>query len=352
MQTITPPCRGTAAASARDPRWEALNAVRDARAALGLRDRTIAVLRGLLTLVPAAAWDDRPVVHAANATLQERCDGMDERTLRRHLAILVAAGLIRRQQSPNRKRYVVRDDRGAVLLAYGFDLSPLRAAVAGLHDLAAAEQATAARARALRAVLRDHLFHLGEAEGLEDYRRLLRRKVGTDVLEAAIATLAARRGAEPPCPVLPDTPILTGSDGQDDRHIQSSKQDSCESEAAPASSTLPSVDQCRERASTAVAFAPTEPRTWGDLVALADRLGPGLGINGQVLGEAEIQLGRRGRALAILGLTQAYPQIKRPDSYLRALLRKAKTGALNLQRMFDSLTSGRRHGRFPAGNPA
>src|SRR5258708_37094320 len=46
-------------------------------------------------------------------------------TLRRHLAVLVDAGLIIRRDSPNGKRYARKDSAGEIELAFGFDLSAL-----------------------------------------------------------------------------------------------------------------------------------------------------------------------------------------------------------------------------------
>ncbi len=51
--------------------------------------------------------------------------GMPASTLRRHLAVLVDAGLIVRRDSPNGKRYARKNRAGAIELAFGFDLSPL-----------------------------------------------------------------------------------------------------------------------------------------------------------------------------------------------------------------------------------
>ena len=51
-------------------------------------------------------------------------------TLRRHLAVLVDAGLIIRRDSPNGKRYARKDRGGEIAFAFGFDLSPLVARAA------------------------------------------------------------------------------------------------------------------------------------------------------------------------------------------------------------------------------
>ena len=59
----------------------------------------------------------------SNRLLQARANGMPEATLRRHLAALVAAGILLRRDSPNGKRYVREGGEGRE--TYGFDLSLL-----------------------------------------------------------------------------------------------------------------------------------------------------------------------------------------------------------------------------------
>ena len=67
------------------------------------------------------------VVFPSNKALSLRAHGMAEKTLRRHLAALVEAGLIFRRDSPNGKRYARKDETGVERFsdAYGFDLTPL-----------------------------------------------------------------------------------------------------------------------------------------------------------------------------------------------------------------------------------
>ncbi len=50
---------------------------------------------------------------------------MPESTLRRHLASLIEAGIIARNDSPTRKRYAHKDREGTVALAFGFSFAPL-----------------------------------------------------------------------------------------------------------------------------------------------------------------------------------------------------------------------------------
>jgi replication initiation protein RepC len=363
----------------KDARWVALGLVQAAREALSLRDRDIAVLRGLLSCIPADRWDGPLMVHASNATLQARCDGMDERTLRRRLARLCEVGLIRRAQSPNRKRYVVRDVAGQPVLTYGFDLSPLRNAQNQLRGLGEEIARTQHQIRMAKAVLRDHLYRLAQrAEGnpdlsdrVVDMTRWLRRKSTLADLSVAIAEAEAMLDEAPRSAQTSALPALvTATDGQNDRHIQSSNQEYLEEERAhedlvssleqPAAKHHPAeqeprkessreitVATCVAAAKSSMEFAQETPANWRDLFTLATSLAPAIGINREQMLRSEQILGPRGASMAILGLVEAFPRIRDPKRYLNTLLSRAGTIGLNMERMFRSLTGW---ARFPAGN--
>ncbi len=311
-----------------------METVQAAMEPLGLRDRDLAVLRGLLSFVKAESWTGPLMVFASNRTLQERCGGMDERTLRRRLAQLCAVGLIRREQSPNRKRYVVRDEAGVAVLTYGFDLSPLRAALPRIADMAEEAAKLAMRLRMLRSILRDRLYRLASmglaSEACAAAARLLRRKVGPEVLSEAIDSLEPLQTTE-----------MTVSDSQIDRDIQSSDKDLDDTKTVD-------LDSCLDAAPNATCFSQARPQTWDDAGDLALSLAPAIGVDRQQMQRSWSILGPRGATLAILGLVESHGRIKHPARYLSHLTQKAAKGLLNLDRMFQSLTQG---ARFPAGNP-
>jgi replication initiation protein RepC len=347
-----------------DPRWAALNAVQAAMEALGLRDRDIAVLRGLLTFVLPDKWGDKLMVYASNATLQARCDGIDERTLRRRLARLCEVGLITRQQSPNRKRYVVRDDRGEAVLTYGFNLAPLRDNLAHIEDLAAQLSRTKLRIKMLKAILRDRLYQFDlagfppetETSSVSALHLLLRRKVDIPTLETAIQYVEAHLPApQIPVELAVQSNIMTGSDSQNVRDIQSSEKEYIEDTYAPnLSQKTPtaeeiSLTECIEAAPAAVEFSLESPKSWQDVERLAHQLAPAIGVQPSQLQRTRSVLGERATILAILGLVQAYGRIRVPSRYLSALTTKARDLGFDAARMFRSLTANR---RFPAGNHA
>jgi replication initiation protein RepC len=120
-------------------KWKLYRAVCEARIRLGVTDRALALLNALLTFYPKSelSVEHGLVVFPSNAQLSIRAHGMAEQTIRRHLAVLVEAGLISRKDSANGKRFARRDREGAVDDAYGFSLAPLLARSDEIEVLAA-----------------------------------------------------------------------------------------------------------------------------------------------------------------------------------------------------------------------
>ncbi len=110
-------------------KWKVYRDACDARTLLGLRDRALAVLNALLSFYPETELreDGNLIVFPSNAQLIARANGIAGTTLRENLAVLVEAGLIQRNDSPNGKRYARKDSDGSIETAYGFSLAPLLA---------------------------------------------------------------------------------------------------------------------------------------------------------------------------------------------------------------------------------
>ncbi len=132
-------------------KWKVYRDACEARALLGLRDRALAVLNALLSFYPETdlSEDANLVVFPSNAQLSARANGIAGTTLRENLAVLVGAGLINRNDSPNGKRYVRRGKDGEVETAYGFSLAPL---LARAEELALMAQRVAKEARRFKVV--------------------------------------------------------------------------------------------------------------------------------------------------------------------------------------------------------
>ena len=164
--------------------------------------------------------------------------------LRRHLAALVAAGLLTRRDSPNGKRYVRRDGEGAVGEAFGFSLAPLLARAGEIEQTAAqvtAERLLLRRLRERVTLVRRDIAKLIET-ALEDglagdwmgyeaaYRRLvlsLPRVATVEILTPVLAELEALRND-----ILNSLERqvifqnMAGNADQTERHKQNSKSDS------------------------------------------------------------------------------------------------------------------------------
>lgn len=341
-----------------DQRWSILDLVRRCRSRLGLRDRDVTVLRGLLSLVPSLAGPGALVVFASNRVLIERCDGIDERTLRRRLERLKSCGLLERRSSPNGKRYQVRDESAVVRLTYGIDLSPLFAIREHLTALAEQCMRDEVRCKALRSMIRDILFHRAtnmQTELTEHAYRSLRRSMSGDQLQKVFDQL----NAELPPAMLQETSattVLSASDSQNDRHIQRSNKEAYESEGADEEKDIslstaharaqPNVDgnditvsECMAMAKNSAALASEPARDWADIVKLSTVLAPALGLERSDVDVARQTMGPLGCALAILGLVEAFEKIRNPRAYLRALTTRAREEGLDFVRMFRSLAS-------------
>ncbi len=117
-------------------KWHIFRTLTEIREDLGITDRSLALLNSLLSFFPGDELDfedGQPpqesvklVVFPSNRQLALRANGMAEKTIRRHLAALISAGLIWRRDSPNGKRYARKGGQGTMSEAFGFDLTPLR----------------------------------------------------------------------------------------------------------------------------------------------------------------------------------------------------------------------------------
>jgi replication initiation protein RepC len=124
-------------------KWKIYQALCEARPRLGVTDRALAVLSALISFYPKSelAAGDSLIVFPSNAQLSRRANGMAEQTIRRHLAVLVSAGLLTRKDSANGKRFARRGRAGEIDEAFGFSLKPLLARADEIGQLAAEVEA-------------------------------------------------------------------------------------------------------------------------------------------------------------------------------------------------------------------
>ncbi|MDO9527514.1 MAG: plasmid replication protein RepC [Gemmobacter sp.] len=346
-------------------KWALFNDLRVARARYGVTDRDLSVLYALLTFLPAKtlADDAALVVFPSNASLSDRAHGMAESTLRRHLANLVAAGLIWRQDSPNGKRYARRDRSGALTQAYGFDLRPLLVRAEAITSAAAEVTALASVMAAAREALVLHMRDAAKlvAHGrdsalpgdwaaldarLTPLRAGLRRKLDRDTLAKMLAE-AVDILALACLWISPATADPSATDAQYERHHTDSKPDSLESELGDDIKKTPAISQPAQDTANprpmphlpfdliVKACPDLLPYTmgrlsgWRDLVAAVAKVRAMMGITASAWEEAMRVMGAETAAITVAAMLQRFDRIANPGGYLRALSAKAAVGGFS-----------------------
>lgn len=363
-------------------KWQILRELSVARRVFGLSERALGVLQALLSfhreddLVPGKAQ----VVFPSNKAICERLHGMACSTMRRHLAALIDGGFLRRQDSPNGKRYA----REAV--AFGFDLSPLLARWVEISEAATQVRQAEAEVKALReaiSLMRRDLVAalvLGEASqpGVEAWSqvsdvlvltaRALRRRLEIEALEAIRVQLAEAlelaRGllasepmaSEQVVETIPnsgpesetETAEMGSSARETEQHCQRSDKEVLCSEPgagdAPVERPLPCSFAMILAACPQIRAFGGEMREWADLVVVAGRLAPALGLTAEVWGSAQRVLGREQAAVVLAAMLERFAVIRSPGAYLRVLVRKATEGRFSVAPMLAALVKGSRHG--------
>jgi replication initiation protein RepC len=105
-----------------------LAALKAAAARLGLSPRLVHAIDWLFRFTQPQDWvkGGRPIVWPS-ASLQREALGLSPTQVKAINRALIEAGLVTMKDSPNGKRYGVRDRSGRITEAYGFDLSPIAA---------------------------------------------------------------------------------------------------------------------------------------------------------------------------------------------------------------------------------
>lgn len=368
------------AASSRSPekvvhKWKIFQAICKARPSLGVTERALSVLNALLTFHPETALtgEDDPVVFPSNHQLSLRAHGMPASTLRRHLAVLVDAGLVIRRDSPNGKRYARKGASGEIELAFGFDLSPLVVRSEEFESLAAAVEAEARAIKLARERItlcrRDiaKMIATGIEEGVPTRRGgqgpadWAEVHVGFRAIIEVIPRTATRAQLEAAAEELSQladdvlnllethvkTQDMSANESRSERHIQNSNPD-------PLIDLEPDLQE--DRAARVVLDAET-PRvaetsyplglvmkacpdiadyakggisSWRDLLATAAVVRSMLGISPSAWQEAQAVMGEMQAAVVVACILQRGAAIRSAGGYLRGLTEKARAGEFSL----------------------
>ncbi|MBZ9603519.1 plasmid replication protein RepC [Phyllobacterium chamaecytisi] len=369
-------------------KWKLFRMITEARPALGVSDRSLAVLHALMSFHKPGELDSESnlVVFPSNRELSMRAHGMAPVTLRRHLAALVEAGLIIRRDSPNGKRYVRRDQEGDVKTAFGFDLTPLVARAGELEQLAAAIRAEDLAKRLLRERISLHrrdiakMIIFAEEQELDGpwsaiserfiplARPLLRGfdRAGLDALAAALDDL--RLDVEKLLEIHVNCTKSNASDVQNERHIQNQNPDSSfelepgfrkdQGANTEADWNDDSEVESSERGDGGLANHPIHSRnklppkafplglilkacpdivdyalrgieSWSDLVQTANLVRVTLGISPDAWNQAVETFGANEAAIVVAAILQKGEAITSPGGYLRSLTDKARSGSFS-----------------------
>ncbi|SLN63365.1 hypothetical protein ROJ8625_03194 [Roseivivax jejudonensis] len=345
-----------------------LCAIRATRTDFGLSTGDVLVLDTLLSFLPCRErGTERPItpdtmltIYAANATICARANGMDERVLRRHIARLVAAGLLARRDSATRKRFPLRSG-GQVRAAYGLDLTPLlerHAEIAALAETRAAEaeEARAVRAEALavRAVLLRGAARLtAEARdfvetaktvlrrttlSLGDMRAILARLMRLARGQAVMAEAPAPSPTAAPCPAAdvadPQPEARTGAEDGSETDAESAANGEI---VRPVESPKTETDMAHlpDRAALAATWAtcpalseyvPHPPDRPAELMQSVYMMGSFVGVKERPLAEAIATLGWLRVVTALDYLIANATRIARPDRYLGRMVTEFRAG--------------------------
>ena len=329
-------------------KWQVFDALTRIGADFGLGDRTLGVLRVLLSFHPEKTLKDgRPmVVFASNAAICERAHGMPESTLRRHLVSLVEAGLILRHDSPNGKRYARRGPGGQIVRAFGFDLRPLLVRSVEIGQRAAEQAVQEQRIQSLREeislMLRDavKLVLFAQEQGLTGYwdalddrarlaRRFLRRKLTEAQLttvktemQSLLDDIYARLDVDMPevnsPETEPKTDELSGNPVRIERHYQRSDKEPADKERSPIALVLEACPDVHPYLEGRI--------DWKSFLDAMCKVAPMTGIDTKTWAEACRVMGPEDAAATVAAIVQRIGQITNPGAYLRVLTQKAGEG--------------------------
>ena len=367
-------------ATARPPekvvhKWKIFHAICTARPRLGVSERSLSVLNALLTFHPETALtgEDDLIVFPSNHQLSLRAHGMPASTLRRHLAVLVDAGLVVRRDSPNGKRYARKGSAGEIELAFGFDLSPLVVRSEEFENLAADIEAEARALKLVRERItlcrRDlaKMIATGIEEGVPT-RRGGQGPADWQEIHAAFRSIvdqiprtATRQELEPIAEELSqladdvlnllETHIKTtnpsANESHSERHIQNSNTDpfidlepslregrTARAEPKPetprvAEGTYP-LGMVLSACPDIVDYAKGGISNWRDFHATAAVVRSMLGISPSAWEDAQTILGETPAAIVVACILQRGAAIRSAGGYLRGLTRKAEAGEFSL----------------------
>lgn len=340
-------------------RKEISGAARQAEIALGLRPAQRLVLSELVACWGEQAME-RLLVWPSNDYLATRT-GLTERAIRRIIRQLVDLGLIVPKDSPNGKRFAVTGPSGAIIDAYGFDLTPVYARRGEWTSLLAEQKVmreirkraydelTIARRATEEAISALALHHPGlDLSDLEDrYRGLLARTPERSTAELPEGLLQEWQDLKT---LSEELFYKTGNGGLGVSHIETENESpsiACNNDFPQKTQAPPRKEPPAEHLSPILIIQACpiihdfgRPiQTIGDIVAAGRYLRASLGAHESAWNEAVGEIGPFAAAASVIYVLQLYDddvsnggsRIQNPGGYFRALARMVKAGKINLE---------------------
>lgn len=349
-------------------KWKVFRDASEAREVLGLQDRSLAVLDALLSFYPEneLRQDAQLIVFPSNIQLSIRAHGIAGATLRRHLALLVDAGLIIRKDSANGKRYARKDGEGSIEHAFGFDISPLLMRAEELACLAqqvAADRIAFRRAKENLTICRRDIRKLitaaveegaaGDWDELEEQylaavRRIPRNPTLDELRDLGIEMDNLRQKIINQLNCGDFSSEMTTNDAQNERHIQNSNtnllnelEPSSEKEQEAKPSQIKQAEHVPIKAFPIGLVLRACPeisnygpegqiRNWRELMTAAVVVRSMLGVSPSAYQEACEVMGPENAAVTIACILERGGHINSAGGYLRDLTNRAKRGEFSL----------------------
>ena len=341
-------------------RKELSAAARDASKALNLPTTPRVVLAELVACWGEQEWG-RLLVWPSNDYLVGRT-ALTDRAIRKSIRKLVDLGLIVPKDSPNGKRYAVKDLAGEVIDAFGFDLTPVYARRGEWATLLIEQkQLRQSQKQAFDEVT---ICRRATEEALnalaEHYPDIDHSTLEAD-LKALRAKTPVRSKVSLPADLLDEWSLLrsraeqafldAGNGGTSFRHINNnngSPSESCNKSFPKKAEAVRSTEQPSEHLSpelileacSCISDYGQSVEDLADIVAAGRYLRASLGANESAWAEAVEGIGIVRAAIAVLYTLQLYEddmaknggesRIKNPGGYFRALVRMVKSGKIDL----------------------
>jgi replication initiation protein RepC len=341
-------------------RKELSAAAREAAKALELRNGPRSVLSELVACWGEQEWE-RLLVWPSNDYLMSRT-GLSERSIRYAFRVLIDQQLIVPKESPNGKRFAVKDLGGEVVDAFGFDLTPVYARRGEWAErLVEQKQLREARKRAFDEITIARRAVEEALSALAEHYPDLDRSDLEDRLKALKARTPLRSTKVMPLDALDEWKDLrtlsekaffdAGNGGKDCRHTNNnngSPSEPCIKGFPKKAEAVRSTEQTSEHLSPelileacpAISDYGQPIRDLADVVSAGRYLRAALGAHESAWAEAVEDIGTVRAAIAVIYVLQLYEddiaknggesRIKNPGGYFRALTRMVKSGKIDL----------------------